>query len=124
MTRVGETAASEELIIDPEPLLAGVLDDLTAGVDPEAIALEAHIAIADALCDAAERIAAREGVQTIALSGGVFMNRLILEETQGHLEANGLRVLVPERVPLNDGGIAYGQAAIARAQYSDGLPSA
>ena len=55
---------------------------------------------------------------------GLFMNRLILEETWKRLEANGLRVLVPERIPLNDGGIAYGQAAIARARYGDGLPSA
>ena len=53
------------------------------------------------------------------LGGGVFMNRLILEETWKRLEANGLRVLVPARIPLNDGGIAYGQAAIARARHSE-----
>ncbi len=118
MTRVGETAASEELIIDPEPLLAGVLDDFAANVDPEAIALEVHIAIADALCDAAERIAARAGVQTIALSGGVFMNRLLFTRIEHGLIDRGLTPLFAHTVPANDGCIAYGQAAIARARLA------
>ena len=49
------------------------------------------------------------------LSGGVFQNRRLLGDTAERLEALGLRVLVPERFPPNDGGIAYGQAAIAAA---------
>ena len=49
------------------------------------------------------------------LSGGAFQNRRLLERTVGGLRASGLRVLVPERVPAGDGGIAYGQAAIAAA---------
>ena len=47
------------------------------------------------------------------LSGGVFQNLLLLERTRERLEAAGLRVLVPRVLPPNDGGIAYGQAAIA-----------
>ena len=47
------------------------------------------------------------------LSGGAFQNRVLLELTTAHLRAAGLRVLVPRRLPPNDGGIAYGQAAIA-----------
>jgi hydrogenase maturation protein HypF len=49
------------------------------------------------------------------LSGGVFQNRLLLEDTAARLERLGLRVLSHERVPPNDGGIAFGQAAIAAA---------
>ena len=52
------------------------------------------------------------------LSGGVFQNRRLLERTAAALRAAGLRVLVPERLPPNDGGIAYGQAAIAAARTS------
>jgi hydrogenase maturation protein HypF len=50
------------------------------------------------------------------LSGGVFQNRLLLERVSADLCSRGLRVLVPERLPVNDGGIAYGQAVIAAAR--------
>ena len=50
------------------------------------------------------------------LSGGVFQNRTLLAATAAALEARGLRVLVPERLPPNDGGVSYGQAAVAAAR--------
>ncbi|MBA3358138.1 MAG: hypothetical protein H0U20_01645, partial [Thermoleophilaceae bacterium] len=50
---------------------------------------------------------------------GVFQNRLLLELTVADLEQRGLRVLLPERLPPNDGGIAYGQAAVAAARLAD-----
>jgi hydrogenase maturation protein HypF len=49
----------------------------------------------------------------VVLSGGVFQNRTLLAATAGRLEVRGLRVLVPERLPPNDGGVSYGQAAVA-----------
>jgi hydrogenase maturation protein HypF len=55
------------------------------------------------------------GVESVVLSGGVFQNRVLLELTGDALRAAGLRVLVPERLPPNDGGISYGQAAVAAA---------
>jgi hydrogenase maturation protein HypF len=59
----------------------------------------------------------------VVLSGGVFQNRLLLERTAALLAAAGLRPLVPERLPPNDGGIAYGQAAVAAARDRAGLVS-
>jgi hydrogenase maturation protein HypF len=53
------------------------------------------------------------------LSGGVFQNRRLLEDTHARLVRLGLRVLIPERLPCNDGGISYGQAAIAAATIHD-----
>jgi hydrogenase maturation protein HypF len=50
------------------------------------------------------------------LSGGVFQNRLLLELTVAALEDAGLRVLLPQRLPPNDGAISYGQAAVAAAR--------
>ena len=50
------------------------------------------------------------------LSGGVFQNRRLLESTVALLRDAGLRVLTPERLPPNDGGIAYGQVAVAAAR--------
>ena len=54
----------------------------------------------------------------IVLSGGVFQNRRLIEAVAAGLRAAGLRVLVPERLPVNDGGISYGQAAVAARQMS------
>ena len=53
------------------------------------------------------------------LSGGAFQNRRLLERTVGALEEAGLRVLVPERLPPNDGGISFGQAAVAAARFGE-----
>ena len=63
----------------------------------------------------ASRLAAAHGTELVVLSGGVFQNRRLLEAVVGGLDAAGLRVLVPERLPVNDGGISYGQAAVAAA---------
>jgi hydrogenase maturation protein HypF len=49
----------------------------------------------------------------VVLSGGVFLNRRLLESVCAGLDARGLRVLTPERLPIGDGGISYGQAAVA-----------
>jgi hydrogenase maturation protein HypF len=54
----------------------------------------------------------------VVLSGGVFQNRLLLEATAALLERAGLRVLVPALLPPNDGGISFGQAAIAAARLA------
>jgi len=55
-------------------------------------------------------------VNTVALSGGVFQNRILFERVHAGLEASGLTVLSHGRVPCNDGGLALGQAAIAGAR--------
>ena len=65
-------------------------------------------------CSTAERA----DVDLVVLSGGVFQNRLLLELTAAGLEDAGLRVLVPERLPPNDGQIAFGQVAVAAARGS------
>jgi hydrogenase maturation protein HypF len=60
-------------------------------------------------------VARRNGIELAVLSGGVFQNRILLERAAELLRAEGLRVLIPERLPPNDGGIAYGQVAVAAA---------
>ncbi|MFQ7392291.1 MAG: hypothetical protein ACLRM9_02540 [Collinsella aerofaciens] len=78
-----------------------------------------HIAIARASARIASEICAREGIDIVALSGGVFMNRLLLRLlTRTRLKDAGLAVLVPHTVPVNDGCIAYGQAAVARTRLA------
>lgn len=105
-------------IIDLSPLLVALLDGMAQGDDPECLALLVHQAVAETLVDAVARIARREGIDTVALSGGVFLNRLLLTQVERGLAAYGLRVLIPQNVPVNDGCIAYGQAAVARARLT------
>lgn len=109
------TSADDSPILDPQPLIEALLNGIEAGAPADRLALGFHIAITHATTHIASEICAREGLDTVALSGGVFMNRLLLQLLTRELKSVGLAVLVPHSVPVNDGCIAYGQAAIARA---------
>ena len=105
-------------ILDPRPLFEALLNGIEAGAPADKLALDFHIAIARVSALIASEICARDGIDTVALSGGVFMNRLLLQFLVRELRDVGLAVLVPHTVPVNDGCIAYGQAAIARARLA------
>jgi hydrogenase maturation protein HypF len=77
------------------------------------IASRFHRAVARATVEGCARAAGDAETELVVLSGGVFQNRRLLEETVAGLAAAGLRALVPERLPPGDGGISYGQAAVA-----------
>ena len=109
------TSADDSPILDPQPLIEALLNGIEAGAPADRLALGFHIAITHATTRIASEICARECLDTVALSGGVFMNRLLLQLLTRELKSVGLTVLVPHSVPVNDGCIAYGQAAIARA---------
>lgn len=81
---------------------------------PDVLALQFHQGIAQAAIAATQQIREQTGIATVALSGGVFMNRLLLTLIKQGLEQLGYIVLVPHTIPVNDGCIAYGQAAVAR----------
>ena len=96
------------LRIDWAPLLESCMD---GRIDRGERAGAAHAALADAICRVAESERARSGVAVAGLTGGVFQNRRLLELAADGLERRGFRVLLPERVPCNDGGLSYGQVA-------------
>lgn len=112
------TSADDSPILDPQPLIEALLNGIEAGAPADRLALGFHIAITHATTHIAREICAREGLDTVALSGGVFMNRLLLQLLTHELKDAGLAVLVPHAVPANDGCIAYGQVAIARARLA------
>lgn len=112
------TPADGSPILDPQPLIEALLNGIEAGAPADRLALGFHVAITHATTHIACEICDREGLDTVALSGGVFMNRLLLQLLTHELKDAGLVVLVPHAVPVNDGCIAYGQAAIARARLA------
>ncbi len=109
-------------VLNSRPLFEALLEGIRTGVPAGKLALDFHIAIARVSARIASEICAREGIDTVATSGGVFMNRLLLRLLTRELKDAGLAVLVPHTVPVNDGCIAYGQAAVARARLAQVIP--
>jgi hydrogenase maturation protein HypF len=106
----------EMLELDPRPLVRAVLADLEAGVAVGVIAARFHAGVARATVEACVRAAEAGATELVVLSGGVFLNRRLVEAVGAGLRGAGLRVLVPERLPPGDGGISYGQAVVAARQ--------
>jgi hydrogenase maturation protein HypF len=104
------------VVLDARPTLLAVARDAAAGTAAGVVAARFHAAVAGATARACAALAERHGIATVVLAGGVFQNRLLVDATTGALERDGLRVLVPERLPANDGAISYGQAAVAAAR--------
>jgi hydrogenase maturation protein HypF len=96
-------------------LIAAIAGDLRAGVAREVIAARFHHAVAAVIEAGCLLLRERHGLGTVALSGGVFQNVLLLCGAVSRLEARGFRVLTHSRVPCNDGGISLGQAVVAAA---------
>ncbi len=96
-------------VLDPGPLVRALA---TSGDGVGARAHAFHVALATASADLAAAAAGRQRRTTVGLTGGVFVNRVLLEATSAALAARGLEVLVHRRVPANDGGLALGQVAV------------
>lgn len=109
-------------VLNSRSLIEALLEGTRAGTAAYRLALDFHIAIARSSARIAREICAREGIDTVALSGGVFMNRLLLQLLTRELKSAGFTVLVPHTVPVNDGCIAYGQAAVARTRLAQVAP--
>lgn len=105
-------------VLDQKALFEALLGGIEAGAPADRLALDFHIAVARSSARIASDICVHEGIDTVALSGGVFMNQLLLQLLTRELKDAGLTVLVPQTVPVNDGCIAYGQAAVARTRLA------
>ena len=116
--REGESLDPEDesLILDPKNAVEATVYDLSMGVDPSTVAARFHAGFAAGVARAAIGVARASGLTDVALGGGSFANRLLLSQIKLELESAGLRVLLPNALPINDGGVSYGQAAVARAR--------
>ncbi len=106
------------LVLDARSTVLELAADVARGVPAGVVSARFHDTVAEATAAACARAASARGLDTVVLSGGVFLNRRLLERTVAALRRPGLRVLVPERLPPGDGGIAYGQAAVAAARMA------
>ncbi|CAN5759958.1 carbamoyltransferase HypF [soil metagenome] len=104
-------------VLDPAPVVAGLAAQVRAGVPVADLAAEFHGAVIRATVRAAAGCAVAAGVATIGLTGGVFVNRLLLDGIRAGLRDRGFEVLTHRVVPCNDGGLALGQAVIAAAAH-------
>jgi hydrogenase maturation protein HypF len=94
-------------------LVSAVIKDLRQGVPRGEISLKFHNTVARMVDEMCRLIADETGITWVALSGGVFQNRLLLRKTVSLLEGTNFRVLTHRQVPCNDGGISLGQAVVA-----------
>lgn len=104
------------VVIRSTDLVRAVADDLRRGVAHGVIAARFHHGLAGAVAAAVGLVAGATGLGTVALSGGVFANTVLLGGVGDRLRRDGFRVLTHRRVPCNDGGISLGQAVVAAAR--------
>jgi hydrogenase maturation protein HypF len=100
--------------LDFSPSFSGLLDDLEHGAAASFVASRFHATVAAAVVDQVGRLHRTTGIRDVALSGGVFQNKLLLTAITHGIETMGLKVHTNSRVPCNDGGISLGQAYLLR----------
>ena len=106
-------AAGERRVIRLDETWAAIVADLQAGRSPSFVGARFHATVVRMILEMCELIAAESGLRTVALSGGCFQNRLLLELTMPLLRGAGFSVLLHRQAPCNDGGLSLGQAVVA-----------
>ena len=114
----GLEGEGQPALLEVAPLIRAIVEDLQQGVSIPRIAGRFHRSVAELLAAACLRAREQSGLGVVALSGGVFQNRLLLEQLVARLEELNFQVYLNRRVPPNDGGLSLGQAAIAAARLS------
>ncbi len=106
---IGET-------IEAAPLIRSIVADYRAGVDRSIIAARFHNSVAQLIHTVCLKLRAQQGLNQVALSGGVFQNITLLSKTLELLRAADFEIFTHRHVPPNDGGLALGQAVVAHYQ--------
>ena len=111
----GSSTEERKFILNTGDIVAHLVQEKLAGEDSGKLAYEFHRALAEQILAACEAAEQETGIKKVALSGGVFQNRLLLELVDDGLAERGFEVLKHSLIPPNDGGIALGQAAYGMA---------
>ena len=105
-------------VYDSTATLGDLLERQSSGEPVARLAAAFHLTLAIVTAELVGRAVAEGAPHTVCLGGGCFVNRRLLTEVRRRLHAQGLRVLVGSQVPVGDGGISYGQAAVAAARLA------
>ncbi len=106
-------------VIETGGIITAVVEDLLAARPAEEIAARFHRTMADLVVAGCARLREEGGVGGVALSGGTFQNRVLLEQVTELLRESGFVVYRHRRVPTNDGGLSLGQVALADSMCRD-----
>ncbi|MGP4051274.1 carbamoyltransferase HypF [Streptomyces sp. 2A115] len=105
-------------VYDSAPTLTDLLERRLNGEPMPRLAAAFHLTLAIVTAELVARAVEDGAPRMVCLGGGCFVNRRLLTEVRRRLRAQGLRVLVGSQVPVGDGGISYGQAAVAAARLA------
>ncbi len=100
-------------IISPLPVIKSIVSDIKKGLKKQEIAYKFHVSSAGMVCEVCKIIRKKTGIKKIALSGGVFQNKLLLKLVVEILKKNDFTIILHKNLPPNDSGISLGQAIIA-----------
>jgi hydrogenase maturation protein HypF len=103
-------------VIKAETVIRRAVEDLLDGLSPQKVSARFHLGVVRLIGEVARRARDERGLNRVALSGGVFQNMFLLERVCRMLRHDGFEVFTHSRVPTNDGGISFGQAANAKAR--------
>jgi hydrogenase maturation protein HypF len=103
----------EDGIVHSQPVLAAVLSDWRAGLPTPVIAARFHNAVANLVLVVCRMVRQQHGIGTVALSGGVWQNQVLMKQAVRLLDGDGFHLLLHKVLPPNDGCISLGQAVIA-----------
>ena len=107
-------------VIDMRPAIRAIVADIRKRLPTGFIAARFHNTIAAVVDEVCQRLRRAEGVSKVCLSGGVFQNTYLLGRALDLLHRDGFDVFYPGKIPMNDGGISFGQAAVANARIRRG----
>jgi hydrogenase maturation protein HypF len=107
-------------VIDPQPMILGIVHDLKNQVPVQKISARFHRSIVEIIIQIAGKLKTESGINKVVLSGGTFQNRYILAACEKRLQEINFKVYTHRKFPCNDGGIALGQLIIAAKRRQQG----
>ena len=100
-------------LIDPSPIFISIVEDLRKNIATSVISARFHNSISRLINEACMKLRDSLAIGVVVLSGGVFLNRYLVNKVKPQLVANGFRLLENDKIPVGDSGISIGQALIA-----------
>jgi len=105
-------------IIDPKNVIESIVEDIKNGTPKQSISSKFHIGLAEMIVKVSNLLREETEVDKVCLSGGVFQNIVLRNETTKRLRKENFKVYNHKKLPPNDGGISAGQVAIAIKRFN------